>query len=79
MTACAAPLRPAVGFAPIAAADHHPSHGDEFGQHFVDEDVNIGDACDFYSAGRNTIATGVIEAVTWPVGVNSPVPALTSN
>jgi hypothetical protein len=54
-------------------------HGVKLGQHFIHEHVNTGNAFDFYSAGRNTIATGVIEAVTWPVGFNSPVSALTSN
>ena len=53
-------------------------HGVGFGQHFVDEHVNIDSAFDFY-AGRKTIATGVIEATMRPVGFNSPVAALTSN
>jgi hypothetical protein len=51
----------------------------ELDQHFVHEQVNAGNAFDFYTAARNTIATGVIEAVIRPVGFNSPVPALTSN
>ena len=33
----------------------------------------------FYPERRNTIATGVIEEVTWPVGFNSPVsPSITN-
>jgi hypothetical protein len=51
----------------------------ELDQHFVHEQVNAGNAFDVYTAARNTIATGVIEAVIRPVGFNSPVPALTSN
>jgi hypothetical protein len=29
--------------------------------------------------GRNTIATGVIEGITWPIGFNSPVSGFISN
>jgi hypothetical protein len=72
-------LRPAVGLSPIAAAGTILCYAVELDQHFVHKQVNAGNAFDFYTAARNTIATGVIEAVIRPVGFNSPVPALTSN